>query len=255
MTVFTQTTGQGSDIVLLHGWGMNGDVWEDIVLDLALSYRVTAVDLPGHGRSHDAVGGYGLSELASQVIKVTPVGSVLVGWSLGGLVATQLVVENPDHIKKLVLVASSPQFVRSEDWPDGMDPDVLDSFAGNLQDDYRNTIKRFIAIQAMGSNNPGEERRILSDRVFRHGHPQVAALEGGLKILHNANLRVHLHEIKCPTLLLSGENDTLFRKKAAEATLQLLMNGRLCMIKGAGHAPFLSHKDKFLQVLRAFIND
>jgi len=254
MTVFAQTTGDGPDVVLLHGWGMNADVWEDVIADLSPSFRVTAIDLPGHGRSHDAGHDYSLNELANQVMKVTPPGSVLVGWSLGGLAAMQLALEYPGHINKLVLVASSPQFIKSDDWPDGMDPDVLDGFAGDLQGDYEHTLKRFIAIQTMGSDNAREEQRILRDRVFRHGHPVLAALDGGLKILQRANLRPRLAEIACPVLLLSGEKDTLFCEKAANTTLHLLKNGKLSVIKGAGHAPFLSHRPEFLQELRTFQN-
>ncbi|MEE8379313.1 MAG: alpha/beta fold hydrolase, partial [Gammaproteobacteria bacterium] len=88
MSLFTQTTGQGPDLVFLHGWGMNGDVWESVTPSLAKNYRVTTVDLPGHGRSVDKLDDYSLKNLAKQVMDVTPPGAALVGWSLGGLVAT-----------------------------------------------------------------------------------------------------------------------------------------------------------------------
>jgi pimeloyl-[acyl-carrier protein] methyl ester esterase len=259
MSLFTQTTGQGPDLVFLHGWGMNGDVWESVIPSLAENYRVTTVDLPGHGRSVDAcvdkAGNYSLGEVARQVMEVTPQGSTLVGWSMGGLVATQLVLDNPGVINGLVLVSSAPKFVRDESWPDGMEAEVLDSFAGDLREDYRNTVKRFIAIQAMGSDNPREEQRILRDRVFRHGDPQIAALEGGLRILHNTDLRSRLAEISIPMLLLTGEHDSLFRRQAAEQTRLLNANSKLAVIKGSGHAPFLSHEKEFLKELNAFLLD
>lgn len=255
MSLFLQTTGKGPDVVLLHGWGMNADVWEDVVTDLANNYRVSIVDLPGHGRSIDVVEDYSLGNLARQVMDVIQKDSILVGWSLGGLVATQITLDYPGLIKKLVLVASAPQFVKDDSWPDGMEAEVLDSFAGDMQEDYRNTIKRFIAIQAMGSDNAREEQRILRDRVFRHGHPQLSALEGGLKLLHDVNLRPRLSEILCPTLLITGEHDSLFRRKAAEQTHRLIQDSRLRVIKGAGHAPFLSHQDEFLDVIKEFLED
>jgi pimeloyl-[acyl-carrier protein] methyl ester esterase len=259
MSLYTQTTGQGLDLVFLHGWGMNGDVWESVVPLLAESYRVTVVDLPGHGRSVDVgvdkPGKYSLKDLAEQVLEVTPPNAALVGWSMGGLVATQLVLDNPGTVNGLVLVSSSPKFVRDNSWPDGMEAEVLDSFAGNLREDYRNTIKRFIAIQAMGSDNPREEQRVLRDRVFRHGDPQIAALEGGLKILHEADFRSRLTEIKPPMLLLTGEHDSLFRRQAAEQTQLLNGNSKLVVIKGAGHAPFLSHEDEFIKELKLFLKE
>ena len=161
----------------------------------------------------------------------------------------------PGLLKKLVLVASSHHFIQDDGWPDGMDADVLNSFAGDLKENYRKTLKRFIAIQVLGSDNASEEQRVLRDRVFRHGHPQIAALEGGLKILHKANLRPRLQEINTPTLIITGEHDTLFRKKAATQTKELLPNSRLRIIKGSGHAPFLSHQNEFLQALVPFLEN
>lgn len=253
MSLFTQTTGQGADLVLLHGWGMNGDVWESVVPSLAKNYRVTVVDLPGHGRSVDDVGSYSLSDVARQVMEVTPTGATLIGWSMGGLVATQMVLDNPDAINGLVLIASTPKFVRDDTWPEGMEAEVLDSFAGDLRGDYRSTVKRFIAIQAIGSENPREEQRILRDRVFRHGDPAIAALEGGLNILHNTDLRSRLAEIKTPILMLTGEHDSLFRQQAVERIRHLNSNVKLVVIKGAGHAPFLSHEKEFIKELKMFL--
>jgi pimeloyl-[acyl-carrier protein] methyl ester esterase len=258
MSLFTQTIGNGPDVALLHGWGMNSDIWEDVIEDLSEYYRITVVDLPGHGRStndvHDPAV-YTLEKLAEQIGDIIPVDSIVVGWSLGGLVATQIALDYPGRVKKLVLVASAPQFVKDENWPEGMDAEVLDGFAGDLQEDYKNTIKRFIAIQAFGSDNAREEQRIMRERIFRHGYPQLAALEGGLRILHESNLRPRLSEIKCPCLLLTGEHDSLFRQSAVASTLPLIKNAQLAMIKGAGHAPFLSHRKEFIYALKSFLDN
>ena len=51
MKLYTETLGAGPDLVLLHGWGLHAGVWESTAAELAKSWRVTLVDLPGHGRS------------------------------------------------------------------------------------------------------------------------------------------------------------------------------------------------------------
>jgi len=256
MSLFTQTTGEGPELVLLHGWGMNGDVWEGILPTLSKHFRTTIVDLPGHGRSLDCPTDYTLPNLAAMLADVFPQHATLVGWSLGGMLATQFTLDNPQRVNKLVLIASAPQFVRDDTWPDGTDADVLDGFADGLKQSYQKTITRFIAIQAMGSDHARDAQRPLRERVFRHGDPQPAALEGGLDILRHANLRPQLPEITCPTLLIAGENDALFRRAAAEKTKELfnnsLNNAKLSVISGAGHAPFLSHPDDFLNSLLPF---
>ena len=119
MSLFVQAKGVGPDLVLLHGWGMNADVWEDVVNTLSTDHRVTTVDLPGHGRSSNDLDDYSLENLAKTVSEAVPAGSVLAGWSLGGLVATQMVLDYPDRFKKLILVSSAPQFVKDEGWPIG----------------------------------------------------------------------------------------------------------------------------------------
>ena len=73
MSLYSQTTGNGPDVVLLHGWGMNSDIWEDVIEELAGSYRITVVDLPGHGRSTNDIHNpddYTLEKLAKQISDV-----------------------------------------------------------------------------------------------------------------------------------------------------------------------------------------
>ena len=253
MSLYIEIAGQGPDVVLVHGWGMNGEVWSEIAHALSTHYRVTTVDLPGHGRSVDSPRDYQLPVLAAMLREVVPPNAALVGWSLGGQIATQLELDNPGLLKQLILVASAPQFTRNDDWPDGVEGDILDSFAGDLRANFKHTVLRFIALQGLGSEHAQQMQRTLRERIFRHGYPQIASLEGGLKLLHNTNLRPRLQELQCPVLLINGDRDTLFRASAAHRTCELIPDSRLTIIKGAGHAPFISHQREFLIALNQFL--
>ncbi|MCF6209425.1 MAG: pimeloyl-ACP methyl ester esterase BioH [Gammaproteobacteria bacterium] len=253
--LFCKMQGSGPDLVLLHGWGMNADIWDGVVPMLAKQHRVTGVDLPGHGRSGDPGSDYSLPAQAKKIAEILPAGSILVGWSLGGLLALQVALDFPRRIKALVLVASSPRFVRAGDWPDAMDGDVLRGFANELQSDFTKTIKRFLAIQVLGSEHAREELRWLRERVFAHGEPDRKALASGLDILMTADFRDRLPQLQCPTLLMSGERDTLFPVQAARRTQALLADAALHVIQGAGHAPFLSHPEEFVCVLQEFLDN
>ncbi len=253
--LFCKTLGTGPELVLLHGWGMNADVWDGVVPTLAKSHRVTVVDLPGHGRSGDTGGDYSLSAQAQKVAEILPPNCILVGWSLGGLLALQLALDFPQQIKALVLVASSPRFVCGDDWPDAMQAEVLLGFAGELQTDFKKAINRFLAIQALGSEHAREELRLLRERVFAHGEPDRKALTSGLEILMTADFRDRLVEIPCPVLLLCGERDTLFPAQAVRRTQALLPDATLSVVQGAGHAPFLSHPEDFVRALQAFLDN
>ena len=76
----------------------------------------------------------------------------LLGWSLGGLVASQLALTMPERLHSLITVASSPCFMARDEWP-GIAPKVLAGFNQMLAGDFMQTIERFLAIQAMGSEH------------------------------------------------------------------------------------------------------
>lgn len=126
-TLWWQTVGTGNcHLVLLHGWGLNAEVWRCISEELASQFTVHLVDLPGYGRSH----GYGamtLDDMAEQVLEAAPQKAVWLGWSLGGLVVSQIALRHPERVQALITVASSPCFSAREAWP-GIKPEVLAGF-------------------------------------------------------------------------------------------------------------------------------
>lgn len=251
MSLSITTQGSGPDIVLLHGWGLAAAVWEDTAQALAQHFRVTLIDLPGYGQS-PVTDDYSLPALARQVAQVAPSPALWVGWSLGGMVAMQLAIQQPHAVCALVLAASTARFVQGADWPHAVEAHVLDTFALDLALNYRRTVQRFLALQARGSERGLAVIRRLSARLPAHGEPAVVALQAGLGILRNADLRAQLKDINCPTLLIAGEHDTLIPLDAAKALVVMFQQGRLHTMQGAGHALFLSHAQEFVQLICEF---
>ncbi len=254
MSLYVQREGSGPPLVFLHGWGMNSDVWEDISPQLSHHYSVTLIDLPGHGRSATASHDFQLEQVAEELIEVIPQAAILVGWSLGGLIALQIAHQYPEQIQALVMVASSPRFVKNSEWPYGVDAAIFDKFARELKEDYQATLKRFIAVQAMGSAHAKSEMRTLRGRILRHGNPHQEALQGGLRLLQQSDLRQSLAELHCPTQLILGSRDTLAPARIAKVLNQQHSHLESSIIQGAAHAPFISHPDEFLSALKEFIN-
>lgn len=256
MSLYVQTQGQGPDLVMLHGWGLHGGIFDAIAPQLAQDFTLHRVDLPGHGRSSNLDGEYTLRSVAEAVLVAVPEESHWLGWSLGGRVALQAALLAPERVSKLIVVAASPRFLADSEsnWP-GVEPSILQGFADSLEQDYRKTLNQFLAIQAMGSERAREEIRILRDGLFAHGEPQLAALRGALNILQTADLRSQLEDIVCPTLFLAGQRDTLMPLAAAQLSAKLVANGHLQVIDGAGHGPFISHPEQFLESIKAFIHE
>ncbi len=255
MSLYVKTFGAGPDIVLLHGWGLHADIWEETTQRLATVFRVTLIDLPGHGRSAAMDGTFDLGALAAAVAAVAPSRAVWLGWSLGGMVAMRLAIEHPERVAGLILVASSPQFVRSADWPHAMEMQVLEAFTQMLEQDYHDTLQRFLALQTLGSARGGETLRFLRELASRHRSPPPATLRSGLAILRDANLRPRLREIVCPVQLIFGQRDALVPLAEALDIKEIWPNARWHAIKGAAHAPFLSHPDDFFAVVDEFLHE
>ncbi|WP_404837561.1 pimeloyl-ACP methyl ester esterase BioH [Aeromonas media] len=253
MSVSVERFGQGQDLVLLHGWGMNGAVWHGIAQQLAAHYRLHLVDLPGFGNSPLHEGSdYSLPWLAEQVATVLPEKCHLLGWSLGGLVASQLALTRPERLHSLITVASSPCFMAREDWP-GIAPKVLTGFNQMLAGDFMQTIERFLAIQAMGSEHARNDIRQLRHWLAERPAPRLAALEAGLGLLADVDLRDALVGLELPWLRIYGRLDSLVPKAAIPLLDERYPASRSLVLEKASHAPFISHPEPFITLLRQFV--
>jgi len=254
MSLFIDTRGQGPDLVMLHGWGLHGGLFGPVIEPLAERFRLHLVDLPGHGRSPMLDGDYTLERVAKAIAQAVPANAHWLGWSLGGRIALAASRDGAT-IDRLILVGANPCFTQKPDWPHAMPAQELEQFAASLRDNYKTTLQRFLAVQSRGSERAREELRSLREALFAHGEPDPEALAGGLGILRGADLRPALADIQQPTLVLHGERDTLAPLAAAEYTAAQLPNGQLEVIKGAGHAPFISHPETFVSAVERFLHE
>ncbi|HCR1052719.1 TPA: pimeloyl-ACP methyl ester esterase BioH [Enterobacter kobei] len=207
------------------------------------------VDLPGYGRSH----GYGamtLEEMAQEVLNAAPQHAIWLGWSLGGLVASQIALYWPERVNALVTVASSPCFSAQETWP-GIKPDVLAGFQQQLSDDFQRTVERFLALQTMGTETARQDARALKQVVLSLPMPDVEVLNGGLEILKTVDLREPLAALTMPHLRIYGYLDGLVPRKVVPLLDSLWPDSESQVIAKAAHAPFISHPTEFCSALIA----
>ncbi|MCW9024820.1 MAG: pimeloyl-ACP methyl ester esterase BioH [Gammaproteobacteria bacterium] len=259
-TLHVKTMGHGQDLVLLHGWAMHGGIWPDAMLSqLAETYRLHIVDLPGHGLSKAGNADFTVSQITAtleqSLLSLLKGKAIFIGWSLGGLIAANLVLRNPGCVEKLVLIATSLRFTKAHDWLHAVDEKVLTLFAENLMDDYRTMLSRFLALQFSGDEYARQGLRELKQKVFERDVPEVKILEQGLEVLLTADFRQQASYIDCPVQLLGGEHDTLTPAASLVQISEIIPHARVSIIKGASHAPFISHTEAFLKDLTGFIND
>lgn len=248
MNLHTESTGAGPDLFLVHGWGMNAAVWDGLRDHLRADYRVTCVDLPGHGRSTTA-GAFDLDSATTALLAAAPARATWIAWSLGGMLALRAASRAPDRFAGLALVTTSPRFVQAPDWPHAVESSVLEQFLDGLQEDFRATLNRFLALQVRGSEAAGPTLRELRERLFAHGDPDPVALASGLAVLRDTDLRTGLSRLPVPLHFIMGERDTLMPARAVTQLPGITVD----VIEGAGHAPFLSHPRAFLDALLPFL--
>ncbi len=252
MSCHVEIIGQGQPLVMIHGWGMHSGVWQPLIKRLSAKYMLYLVDLPGMGSSRP-VEPYHLYNLADEVAEVIPGVSDVLGWSLGGLVAQRIALNQPDRIRRLILVGSTPKFVSGTDWLAGVDPANFSAFAEQVNHDYKATVLQFLTLQCMKASDARSTIKQLRQSFETKPTPTQTTLQRALNILLESDLRAESANIRKPTLLIHGDRDTLAPVQAAHWMMQQLPVGFLRVISGAAHAPFLSHSDQFLETLNQFL--
>ena len=242
-----ETSGTGPPLVMLHGWAMHGGLFASLVPTLARRYQVAVVDLPGHGFSAtvepyttDAV----VNMLAQRFSQEKEPLTVL-GWSLGGMIAMRWALTEPARVCRLILVGSTPRFVAGADWPHAITAATLARFGDELRAAYRPALLRFLALQVQGGEAGRAALSELRRAIFARGEPSEAAMAAALSLLASTDLRAEVSAIEAPTLVISGDRDTLTPSGASRWLADALPDARHIEINGAAHAPFLSHRAAF----------
>lgn len=246
--IHVETLGIGPNLVLLHGWAMHSKIWHSVRDQLAMRYCLHLVDLPGHGCSPPCEPRT-LQCMVDKVWEILPESCIVCGWSLGGQIAMELALQYPERINKLVLIATTPCFVKRPDWPWGMETTTLKLFRQNLEQNYEETINRFLTLQLSGSINNKPILAQLRRNFLQYGQPDIDMLLAGLEILLTSDLREKVKQIKQSVLLLHGENDVITPVSAAKWMHQQLQHSELALFPGSGHVPFLSNPSQFITYL------
>jgi pimeloyl-[acyl-carrier protein] methyl ester esterase len=239
----------GDHLLVLHGWGMNSSVWQMIRVDLEQNFQVMWLDLPGHGANHK-VDAKDLASIVAMILPLLKQCTHLMGWSLGGLVAQEIVRQRPHLIKRVVMVATTPRFSQTEAWNKAMPNALLTAFANGLTNDLQGTLKRFIALQFMGIKSSQVIQRKLRATILAN-QPNEIALRVGLEILQQQDF-INL-KMRQQQLWILGEKDRLVPVEVGRELCRLYPDAVIEVIKNAGHAPFMTHPTIFVDSVLSFL--
>ena len=241
--------GKGPDLILLHGWGSSSKVWHTCIESLCGQFCVWCVDLPGHGESHSVKWNGSIEQAMSMLAEELPLTCSIVGWSLGGLIAQLFAKYYPQRVQNLMLIASTPKFIASTNWPHGMSKDTFLDFAQEFSKSPQKTLYKFCALQVLNTTSSSEVRPTLVNALSKQ---QLANIQWGLQWLQNIDLRTDEVLSRLPVVLLQGDKDAVCSYQAAKQTVNNWENASLEKVPNAGHAPFVSHRDHFIKKIESW---
>lgn len=237
-------SGSGIPVLLLHGWGSSSDVYKGITAALSDRCRTVCMNFPGCGGSDTMKQPWNLQDYCDLVVKfanaVNLENPILIGHSHGGRVTLNLAATGQLNPPKIVLLDSA-----------GLIPKK--SLKQKLRTRSFKIIKRTLTLPVIKNHSEGllEAARRHYGSADYNAAPEV--LRKTLVSLVNTDLSDILPNIKCPSLLIWGENDTATSLRDAEKMERLIPDAGLCVIKGTGHYSFCEKPYEAHAILRSFI--
>jgi pimeloyl-ACP methyl ester carboxylesterase len=217
--------------LFLHGAGFDHTAWALQSRWLAFrGWNVLCPDLPGHGRSEgdpltsiDALSAWSLRLLDA----VGAAETVVIGHSMGTLIALDLAARAPERIRRLLLIGAAPRIP--------VHPDLLDAAQRNHHDaiDMMNLWGHGHDAGIGGSRAPGVWMTGAAARILERAAPGV--LHCDLSACNAYDGTPVAPKVVAPALLLSGERDMMTPLRNARALQSLLPNAALQVLPGAGH--------------------
>lgn len=236
--------GSGTPVLLLHGWASSLDVYRGIIGTLKGRCRLVALDFPGCGKSDTMDEPWSLKDYCDFVLEfmkaVDLSDPIMIGHSHGGRVTLYMTATGMVNPPKIVLLDAA-----------GLIPKK--SIKQKVRAKSFKTIKTVLTLPVIKNFSSG-----LLDKARRHygsadynSAPEV--LRKTLVSLVNTDIRHLLPNIKCPSLLIWGENDTATPLEDAKTIEKLIPDAGLCIIKGTGHFSFCEKPYEANTIINSFI--
>jgi 3-oxoadipate enol-lactonase len=240
--------GSGPPLLLVHGLMVTGEMFEPLIGHLAARHRVIVPDLRGHGRSRGLPAPYTAAQLAADLSYLLDhlgiESTAVLGYSQGGAIAQQLVLDHPGRCDRLVLGCTYAfNMATPREWLEGHILPVLLRVLG---------VKRLAKlIVSQAAAQLGRERAdwlggLMADQDRRL---MVSAWRETMAF----DSRRRLAEIACPALVVAASNDQAVPIHHAKMLHDGITGSQLVVIDGADHALIWTHSDEFVRVVDEFL--
>ena len=261
-TLYVKDWGQGRPVILLHGWPLSSDSFDDLSMAIAnAGMRAVAYDRRGFGRSDQPWDGYDYDTLTDDlaaVIEATGASNAsLLGFSMGGgEVARYMSRYGGKNIAQAILIASVvPYMLKTADNPHGTDKDTFDTMTQGMKQDrakfWSGFFKQFYGV-GMVSHPVSEEVLEWSRDVAMQA--SLKATLGCAAAFATTDFRPDLAAFQVPTLIIHGTGDkTVPIDAAGRAAAARIAGSQLLEYDGGPHGLFASHKQRLTEDVLSFL--
>jgi pimeloyl-ACP methyl ester carboxylesterase len=245
--------GSGPDLVLLHGLAGNARTWEDQIDAFSPRYRVTAWDAPGYGESdtvEPTVDSYART-LAAFLDALGLSSVILLGHSMGGVVAGRFAALYPRRLRALVLSCTLLGRAQPAGAPLG------ESYRARLADHEQLTPDAYGRRRAESMAAPGCAAEILDRLSAIAAETRRDGLEAAMRVIAEADNAASLGSLDLPVLVLSGQQDRTVSAEVTAGLLAALDAGKSRVehvaLAGVGHAPYLENAPAYTAALGDYL--
>ena len=252
--------GSGPAMVFLHGWSLGKDAFARQRRELSDRYRVIVPDMRGHGNSKRFEQGDGIDTLAGDVERLLVAlelpDVILVGWSMGALVAWQL-AQGPQRgrIRGIVTIDMVPRVLNGDDWQHGLRAGThlydIDIDLSKMRDDWRAFTHAYVPM-VFASGKAIERRELIEDMLGLVADNDLESMTNLWHALVHADYVDAVQTLDVPTLITYGALSQIYTEDAAAWMDEHIPRSRRVCFAESGHAPHLEETPRFNKVLADF---
>ena len=261
-TIYYKDWGTGPVVSFSHGWPLNSDMWDGLMLDFAQQgFRVVAHDRRGHGRSSQASSGNDMNgyadDLAAVLEALNLTDITMVGHSTGGgEVARYVGRYGTKRLSRAVLIAAVPPIMlKSAGNPEGLPIELFDNLRGALAKDRSQAYRDFAAM-FYGANRPDAQVSQGTLDQFWLWSMQAGLKNAyeSIKAFSETDFTEDLKKFDVPTLVMHGEDDQIVPVKDSGKKSARLIKGAIeIYYPGLSHGLTATHPELVSRDLLAFI--
>lgn len=231
----------------LSGWSVPAEIWEE-QLRFWPEYAHETIDF---NQCHHVEEMRHLLLTAYHKLPAAQV--IIIGWSLGAMIALEQASLFDERLQALFLVGGVERFIRSMTNPHNWDQRILKRMKKQLDHQPNRVLQNF-------------DQKMFSSAEIEHGYdsawkktvrnrlPQTEPLKVGLDYISQFDVSAIAHQIQVPVYLLSGDEDVICPKSSAQHLASKLLHGKLTIWENTGHVPFWTQPERFHLWIKEALN-